>query len=144
MTNIFEETYTKIQQIKTAFNNATTDDEREEARKEMKIITDSFKAKSLCVNRIMDEYEVSRDSGNEILNIRSFISENQVDEFISVLKDNGINEFTFSNSSTGALENAWKFQEAGYKLQGIIEINSEYKKFFSDEYEKIHAYLFRA
>ena len=144
MTNIFEETYTKIQQIKTAYNSATNDAEREEARKEFESITDSFKAKSLCVNRIMNEYEVSRDSGNEILNIRAFINQNQVDEFIGVLKENGINEFTFSASSTGALENAYKFQEAGYKLQGIVEIYSEYKKFFSDEYEKIFAYLFRA
>lgn len=144
MKNIFEETYTKIQQIKTAFNNAATDDEKREAIKEFSDITEEFKKKSRCLNIIMNEYEVSKDSGNEILNIRNFISENQVDEFISVLKDNGIKEFTFSASSTGALENAWKFQEAGYKLQGIVEINSEYKKFFSDEYEKIHAYLFRA
>ena len=92
----------------------------------------------------MNDYDVSRDSGNEILNIRESINQNQVDEFISVLKDNGINEFTFSASSTEALENAYKFQEAGYKLQGIVEINSEYKEFFSDEYKKIHAYLFRA
>ncbi len=144
MTNIFEETYTKIQQIKTAYNNATNDAEREEARKEFESITDSFKAKSLCVNRIMNEYEVSRDSGNEILNIRESINQNQVEEFISVLKENGINEFTFSASSTGALENAYKFQEAGYKLQGIVGIYSEYKKFFSDEYEQIFAYLYRA
>ena len=43
MTNIFEETYTKIQKLKTAYDNATTDAEREEARKEYKIITDSLK-----------------------------------------------------------------------------------------------------
>ena len=143
-TNIFEETYTKIQQMVTAYNNATTDAEREEARKEYEIITDSLKTKSPCFNRIMDEYETSRDSGNEILNIRNFINKNQVKEFISVLKENGINEFTFSDSSTVALENAWKFQEAGYKLQGIVEINSAYKKSLSNEYEKTHAYLFRA
>lgn len=144
MTNIFEETYTKIQQIKTAFNNATTDDEKREAIKEFSDITEEFKKKSRCLNRIMNDYEVSRDSGNEILNIRNSIHENQAEELIKALKDNGINEFTFSASSTEALENAWRFQEAGYKLQGIVEINAEYKKFFSDEYEKIHAYLFRA
>lgn len=144
MTNIFEETYTKIQQIKTAFNNATTDDEKREAIKEFSDITEEFKKKSRCLNRIMNDYEVSRDSGNEILNIRDSVHENQVEELLKALKDNGINEFTFSASSTEALENAWKFQEAGYKLQGIVEINSEYKEFFSDKYKKAHAYLFRA
>lgn len=143
MTNTFEETYTKIKQIKTAYSNATTDAEREEARKEFNSITDEFEKKSPCLNRIMKEYEVSRDSGNEILNIRSYINEDQVEDLIQTLKDNGINEFTFSDSSSGSLENAWKFQEAGCKLQKIVEINSEYKKICSDEFEKIHAYLFR-
>lgn len=42
ITNIFEETYTKIKQIKTAYSNATNDAEREEARKEFNSITDEF------------------------------------------------------------------------------------------------------
>ena len=123
MTNIFEETYTKIQQLKTAYDNATTDAEREEARKEYKIITDSFKAKSQYVNRIMRDYEVSRDNGNEILNFDDIIWDDDVEDLIACMKENGIKDFTYSSKATNAIETLSLFKQAGCTIGDLVEIN---------------------
>ena len=143
MTNVFEETYRKIQMAKSAYKNATTDAEREEARKAFESVTNSVDNKSPYLIRLMTEYEISRDSGTEMLNIRFSPHENQIEEFIKLMKGNGINEFTFSATWSSSIETAWAFQEAGYKLQGIVEIYDEYKEPFSNDYQKTHAYLFR-
>ena len=139
MTNIFEETYTKIHQLKTAYDNATTDAEREEARKEYKIITDSFKAKSKYVNRIMRDYEVSRDNGNEILNFDDIIWDSDVEALIECMKENGIKDFTYSSKATNAIETLWLFKQAGCTIGDLVEINLR-EAFYGEGYEKGHAF----
>ena len=139
MTNIFEETYTKIQQLKTAYDNATTDAEREEARKEYKIITDTFKAKSKYVNRIMMDYEVSRDNGNEILNFDGIIWDDDVEAITACMKENGIKAFTYSCRATDAVETLWLFKQAGCTIGEMVEVNLR-KDFYGKDYEKGHAF----
>ena len=139
MTNIFEETYTKIQQLKTSYYNATTDAEREEARKEYEIIKDSFKAKSKYVNRIMRDYEVSRDNGNDILNFDDIIWDDDVEALTACMKENGIKAFTYSCRAASSIDTLWLFKQAGCTIGDLVEINIR-EEFYGEGYEKGHAF----
>ena len=66
-----------------------------------------------------------------------------VECLIACMRDNGIDHFTFSSGWSSAVETAWLFQQNGCTLEGLIEINSRHKHFFTGEQEKAHGYLFR-
>ena len=71
------------------------------------------------------------------------ITDEEVSELVARMKDYGIEAFTFSSTWSSAVETAWLFQQAGCTLAGLVEINSQYKAFMSNEYEKVHGYLFK-
>ena len=92
--------------------------------------------------RLYREYELSRDSGNELLDINDVVWDKDVEELINCMRENGIRRFTFSSTWSGAVETAWLFQKNGCRLIGLAEINSRTKKILSDEHEKAHGYVF--
>ena len=92
--------------------------------------------------RLFKEYEVSRDSGNEHLDISEVVWDKDVADLITAMRENGIELFTFSSTWSSAVETAWLFQQNGCKLEGLIEINSHFTKWDSDEHEKVYGYLF--
>lgn len=143
MTNVFEEAYIKAQEAKKAFNAATTDNEKNEARALYKEAGAKIEALGEIACRIYREYEKSKDSGNEHLDISEVVWDKDVKSLISTMRENGIEHFTFSSTWSGAVETAWLFQQNGCKLEGLIEINSHFTKWDSDEHEKAHGYLFR-
>ena len=61
---------------------------------------------------------------------------------IKTLRALGFRKFTFSSAWSSAVETAWLFIKNGCLLEGMVEIKSKHKDFETDEYEKIHAYLF--
>ena len=69
--------------------------------------------------------------------------DNEAPGLIAAMRENGIEKFTFSSGWSHAVETAWLFQEAGYALEGLVEIYSRYTALGSDEHEKAHGYLFR-
>ena len=143
--NIFEEIYEKVQEAKEAYDAATDEGGKKEAReinREAMRRLESFNETELQLWR---DYESSRDRKNEILDIRDNYTEREdaVREMVNCMRENGITEFTFSSTWGGAVETAWFFQKAGCTLAGLVEINSVYKKYRSDEYEKAHGYLFK-
>ena len=93
--------------------------------------------------RLFNEYEVSRDSGNDYLDISEVVWDNEAAKLIEAMRQNGIERFTFSSGWSHAVETAWLFKEAGCTLEGLVEINSRYTGWNSDEHEKAHGYLFR-
>ena len=143
MTNIFEQTYNKVQNAKKAFHVAVTDAEKEEARSLYKVAGAEVTAMGEIACHIYREYENSRDSGNEHLDISEVVWDKDVESLIPCLRENGIERFTFSSTRSSAVETAWKFQPHDCKLEVLIEINSHYTKWDSDEHEKAHGYLFR-
>ena len=70
------------------------------------------------------------------------IRDEDVPNMIKTLRALGFRKFTFSSSWSSAVETAWLFTKNGCLLEGMVEINSKHKDFETDEYEKIHAYLF--
>lgn len=141
--NIFEETYNKVQLAKKVFDTATTEAEKAEARALYKTARAEITALGEIACRIYREYETSRDSGNDYLDISEAVWDKDVESLITCLRDNGIEHFTFSSKWGSAVETAWLFQQNGCTLEGLIEINSHFTKWDSDEHEKAHGYLFR-
>lgn len=143
MMNIFEETYRGIQEAKKAYDEAADKAGQDEARSLYKQATESLKGLNITEQRLWRAYETARDCGNEYLDINDPVSDEAVEDLITGMKKLGIEAFTFSSTWSSAVETAWLFQKAGCQLAGLIEINSHYKAFMSDEYEKAHGYLFK-
>ena len=78
-----------------------------------------------------------------ICNISEVVWDNEAAKLIEAMRQNGIERFTFSSGWSHAVETAWLFKEAGCTLEGLVEINSRYTGWNSDEHEKAHGYLFR-
>jgi hypothetical protein len=81
--------------------------------------------------------------GNEYIDLTDCYSYQDKEALIESFQTYGIDHFTFSSSWSSAVEGAWKFQEAGCKLEGVVEINGQNEIFMKDgEFEKKPAYLF--
>ncbi len=142
MKNIFTETYNKIQELKTKFAAAATEQEKESLRTEYQEIMKEIKEQGPTAMWVWREYEKALENGNDRLDLNDCIWERDVKDLIDNIRENGITEFTFSSTWSGALEVAWLFQQNGCTLAGLVEIDGP-QKFFSEEHEKLHGYLFK-
>lgn len=145
MKNNFAEEYKRKQEIEDQYNAADkANDEagREAARKAYATWQGSIAVKGEDYARIYTRYEESRDCGNEYIDFRDTIQDNRVENLVKSLRKYGIEKFTFSSGWSSAVETAWLFVQNGCRVEGMVEINTPYKPFMSDEYEKAHGYLF--
>ena len=142
MKNIFTETYNKIEEIKIQFDAAATEEEKESLRAEYHETMKGIEEQGATAMRIWREYEKALENGNERLDLNDCIWDKDVKNLIDCIRENGITEFTFSSGWSGAVDTAWLFQQNGCILAGLIEINGG-EKAFSEEREKLHAYLFK-
>lgn len=83
----------------------------------------------------------SRNNGNELLDINDVVWDKDAPELIKAMKLYGIKAFTFSSGWSHAVMTAWRFQEAGAKLVGLVQINGSLN-WDDEEHEKIPAYKF--
>lgn len=143
MMNIFEEAYRGIQEAKRAYAAATNTAEQDAARAIYKQATAKLDSLSSIEQRIWNAYETAKDRGNEYIDLNDTIRDDAVAGLVACMKKYGIEAFTFSSTWSSAVETAWLFQKAGCTLAGLIEINSQHKAFMSDDYEKVHGYLFK-
>ena len=143
MKNIFEETYKGIQEAKKAYDEATNKEGQEAARAIYRKATEGLDRLSKMEMKIWNYYEATKDCGNEYIDINDIIYDSEVETLVACMKECGIEAFTFSSTWSSAVETAWLFQKAGCTLAGLIEINSQYKTFGTDEYETAHGYLFK-
>lgn len=89
-------------------------------------------------------YCEAKKSGNELIDVNEPYDYRNAERLIAAFDLYGIKQFTFSSTCSGAVEAAWKFNELGYKLEGMVEINSKYSPSFrKKERDKVHAYLFK-
>ena len=117
--NTFENFYNRIRDAKNAYNAARTEDEKNTARFAYKAVWDELKELGREACRLFNEYEVSRDSGNDYLDISEVVWDKDVADLITAMRENGINHFTFSSTWSSAVETAWLFQQNGCKLEGL-------------------------
>lgn len=142
MGNAFEKAYQKEQQAIAAFDAATNDEEKEEARKLHNETFGQIGNMGEFAIHIWREYKISRENGNLNLNLSEIVWDHQVPEIVACMKANGIKRFTFSGTYTEAIRTAWLFQQEGCVLEGFAEINSKYTDAYGDSL-KVPALQFR-
>jgi len=139
MTNIFEETYNRIEEAKKAYKAAATAEGRDAAREAAKAAEDRIDEMGDIAHTIYRAYEKSRDNENEILNFDDIIWDRDVEALTACMKENGIKAFTYSCRATDAVETLWLFKEAGCTIGEMVEVNLR-KDFYGKGYEKGHAF----
>ena len=143
--NIFAETYAQAQELKAQYNAAKEAGNEagvQAARDAYNALMEDIGAAGDNSIRIYRLYEEARDCGNEYIDFHEVIWDKDVAGMIAALRENGISHFTFSSGWSGAVDTAWLFTQNGCRLEGLVEINSQHKAFGSEEYEKLHGYLF--
>lgn len=143
--NQFEEDYTLEQSIWERYkvaeaNGNKVDMENAKTAHSAHVTELQERGKVYC--RLYREYELSRDSGNGLLDINDAVWDKDVAELVYCMRKNGVRRFTFSSTWSGAVETAWLFQKNGCRLMGLAEINGRTKKILSEEHEKAHGYVF--
>lgn len=87
-------------------------------------------------------FEEQQERENAYIDLHDTMKDSSIPVHIETLRKLGFIHFTFSSTWSSAVETAWIFTQCGCSLKGLIEINSQYKNFMGDGYEKAHGYLF--
>ena len=86
-------------------------------------------------------YTEMKDRGNELIDLND-VHDYQVAGVMTILHLFGIQRFTFSSTWSSAISTVWEISKHGYKLDGMVQINGEYPKILTHEFEKIPAFIF--
>ena len=89
---------------------------------------------------MMRLYSEMKQQGNSRLDLSG--TSRKPEEIIRIFRDFGVKEFTFSSTWSSAIQVSWAFTQLGCTLEGMIEIYGSGRKFMSNEYEKVPAFLF--
>lgn len=143
MKNNFAEEYNSCEAFKSAYDTAESEEAKETIRAGVRYLMDSIDAKGTIYASAYRLYAEARERGNEYIDLNEVIWDRNVTGLIDGFRELGIERFTFSSTWSGAVETAWLFLQAGCALEGLVEINGPHKAFMSEEYEKVHGYLFR-
>lgn len=141
-TNVFETIYSRLLDLRKAYETAANEGDRISVQNAICALLDEIDETEETFSRICALYVRSRDDGNEYLDINGVIRDKDVDSLVSCMRENGIDKFTFSSGWTSAVDTAWLLQQAGCRLEGLVEINSQYRAPKTGEHEKAHGYLF--
>lgn len=142
----FETYYQRHALLRMIYNNAkekNSDEGMRIARENHAALTAEIEAQGKSYAKVYRLYEEARDRGNEYIDIKEANEYTDEAKLIEMLRECGIERFTFSSTWSSAVKSAWEFTQNGCTLEGITEINSQYKAFMSDEYEKAPAYVFK-
>lgn len=89
---------------------------------------------------MMRLYSEMKQQGNSRLDLSG--TYRKPEEIIRIFRDFGVKEFTFSSTWSSAIQVSWAFTQLGCTLEGMIEIYGSGRKFMSNEYKKVPAFLF--
>lgn len=145
MANQFATEYAQSRIILNQYNTAIAANDEgamQEARKAHRALEAHIEAKGTAYARLYSKYESAQERGNAFIDFDDSLQDEDVASFVASLREYGIEKFVFSSTWSSAVETAWLFQQNGCKLEGLIEINSRFKRICSDEREKVHGYLF--
>ena len=135
----------QIKEIKAAFDAANDKGDeagKEAARERYHQWKDKIEAEGEDFCKVYNLYKSAQQRGNEYIDLYDVIWDKDVPALIDRLRKAGIQKFTFSSTWSSTVETAWLFLQNGCKLEGMAEINGTCQAFMSDEYERVHAYVF--
>ena len=116
----FEEMYQEYREWRHARNTASTEEEKDRASEMRDAFDAKFDNTSRAFREAWADYRDSKDSGYALLNCEN--SPSVASEYAAVLRENGIEKFTFSSTWSGAVKDVWEFRLAGYELDGMTNV----------------------
>lgn len=122
MANIFEDTFIRVQELKEIVNHGTDEAAKDAARLEYGRLMDAVEALGGPGRRIWREYEAARLNGNTRLDLNDVIWDREVEGLVSCMRENGIEEFTFSSGWSSSVEIGWLFVQNGCRVAGMAEV----------------------
>lgn len=137
MTNEFKKDYEKEQEIKALYER-----DKDAAIEQMKVFRESLSAKGEEYGFVYRLYSEACERGNEYIDISEPSEYHDEQALLDKLRKFGIERITFSSGWSSAIKSAWEFQRRGCRLEGLVEINSQYKAWDAEGYEKAYGYLF--
>lgn len=143
MTKDFEKDYQTELAINERYDRASTEDEKEAVRKEYRAFGDEVDGKGKDYAWVYKFYTEMKRRGNEYIDIDDITCEGEAHRLVEALRKFGFEYFTFTSTWSSAVEIAWEFTQAGCTAEGMVEINSHHKDFYTDEFEKRHGFLFK-
>jgi hypothetical protein len=122
------EYYSRLEdEIIRTYRGAKDEETRNAARMLMKEHQNKmFEWETLDFYEVYRAYREAAEDGNEFLNFDSVFNSEKVNSYVRIMKENGIKHFTYSSTWTNAIKGAWDFEQAGAKLEGLVEINTCY------------------
>ena len=103
-------------------------------------LLEEVRAEGETFGDMMRLYSEMKQQGNSRLDLSG--TYRKPEEIIRIFRDFGVKEFTFSSTWSSAIQVSWAFTQLGCTLEGIIEIYGSGRKFMSNEYEKVPAFIF--
>ena len=79
----------------------------------------------------------SVEDGVDELEMREFLWEREVSDFVQTLKNAKVQTFVYTNQSTAVMENLHELVEAGCKMEGLCTIKKTKYRFGRNEEEQI-------
>lgn len=140
-----EQDYMEMQKIKAVYDTAAAQENAEgmeAARAAHHALMAVIESRGEGYAKVFQLYENAMERGNEYIDLRDVIWDKDIEGLINSLRESGIEHFTFSSTWSSAVETAWLFTQNGCVLEGLVEINGPCTGIFTEEYEKVHGYLF--
>lgn len=122
------EYYSRIEdEIIKTYKEAEDEETRNVARRLMRQHKLTLSRKeSLEFRTVYTAYRDAIDNGNAYPDFTEGYTREKTKLYVEVMRKNGVKRFTYSSSWSGSLRGAWDFEQAGAKLEGIVEINTCY------------------
>lgn len=134
--------YNELKDLRNRFNEATTEEEKDQLRAEYKELDARIREKGEGFAWVFRLYEESLEKENSRLDLgQDCIWDKDIPMLLKGLEDTEIKEFTFSSRWSSANETAFEFCKAGWKVTGMTLVNT-YKKAFEEGYAQEPAYIF--
>ncbi len=143
MMNEFKKYYEEFAKLQAEYEaNKGNKEVVSSLRGKYKALIEKVNARGTDYSQMYRAYSSMRDRGNEYLDLSDLSILGSPEDVISMLRDAGVAQFVFASGWSSSNETAWEITQQGCTLAGMVEINGNHKHFMSDEYEKIHGFLF--
>ena len=134
--------YNEFKNLRNRFNEATTEEEKDQLRAEYKELDARIKEKGEGFAWVFRLYEESLEKENSRLDLgQDCIWDKDIPMLLKGLEEAGIKEFTFSSTWSSSNETAFEFYKAGWKLEGMTLVNT-HKAWPGEEYAQKPAFIF--
>ena len=141
MKGFLERTYEKVQELRNELSKDCDPNTDSRIRSKWRKIEKSIDDMGNVASRVWRYYEVSRDNGNDCINIDDVVGDIDVFPLVGCFRDFGVEHFTFSSTWSSAVKTAWLFKMNGCEVEGLVEVNGN-TNYMTGKHEKMPAYKF--